>query len=588
MQMAELTLSRGYESSMEPILYFGTGQNKIVDSLVVIWPDGKTQKLKQARLNQKLTLAYEDAGSSGISPAGHVAPEAATRRRCGGRGWTVSGTFSDTKLFDDITSQKGVDFVHKENIYNDYDRQVLLPHKLSASGPGITIGDINSDGLDDFFAGNAMNSKGTMFLQNKDGSFFRIEGPWEDDSSYEDTGALFFDADSDGDPDLYIVSGGNEFPESAEQYNDRLYINSGKGVFVKSTYSLPPMATSGSCIESVDYDNDGDLDLFRGGRHVPGKYPFPARSFILENKSVNGTVKFEDVTATVAPELLEAGMVTAAFCTDVDNDKWLDLVVAGEWTPLCIYRNHKGKFEKTALEGTKGWWFSLQGNDFDKDGDIDLVAGNLGLNMRYRASREHTFDVYAGDFDKDGKSDIALSYYQGKHQYPVRSRACFVAQHPGIAEKFPTYESFAKAEIADIYSANILDTSLHLQVETFASCYLENTGNGKFEMHVLPNEAQLSSINDIIIEDFNHDGHLDILAAGNLFDMEIVTPRNDGGVGVFLTGDGKGNFKAIPSVLSGFFVPRDVKALSLIHLDNGDKAVVAGNNNERLQIFKVK
>ena len=274
-------------------------------------------------------------------------------------------------------------------------------------------------------------------------------------------------------------------------------------ILLKVPMRLPAIAISGSCVKSFDYDNDGDLDLFVGGRHVPGKYPFPARSYILENKSANGIVKFEDVTATVAPDLLKAGMVTAAFCTDVDNDQWTDLVIAGEWMPLCIYRNHKGKFEKTVLDGTKGWWFSLNGADFDKDGDMDLVAGNLGLNMRYKASREHTFDVYAGDFDKDGKSDIALSYYQGKHQYPVRSRACYLSQNPGLAVKFPTYESFGKAEISDVYSRNVLDSSLHLQAETFASCYLENTGNGNFVMHKpLPHEAQLSSINDIIIGRF--------------------------------------------------------------------------------------
>jgi hypothetical protein len=553
MQMNELTLSRGYQSSMEPILYFGTGTNTIVDSLVVKWPDGKTKILKQVPVNRNLTLHHPDA----VQPVPALKPK---------------------KLFKDITSGHTVDFVHKENIYNDYEKQVLLPHKLSASGPDITIADVNKDGLNDFFVGNALKSKGAMFLQNKYGSFIRLAGPWENDSSYEDTGALFFDADSDGDTDLYVVSGGNEFPEFAEQYNDRLYINTGDGVFVKSSDALPALATSGSCVKSIDFDNDGDMDLFIGGRHVPGKYPFPARSFILENRSASGIVKFEDVTAAVAPGLLNAGMVTAAYCADVDNDQWPDLIVAGEWMPLCIYRNHKGKFEKSALEGTKGWWFSVEGADFDKDGDIDLVAGNLGLNMRYKATREQTFDVYAGDFDNDGLSDIALGYYQGKYQYPVRSRDCYLAQHPGIAEKFPTY------------SANILDAYLHLQVETFASCYLENTGNGNFVIKTLPGEAQLSSINDIITGDIDGDGNPDILAAGNLFDVEVVTPRMDAGAGVFLKGDGKGNFVVVPPASSGFFTNRDVKALSLIYLDNKDhnKGVLVGNNNNRLQIFKIQ
>jgi len=564
-QMAELTLSRGYESSMEPVLYFGTGYNTIVDSLIVKWPDGKTQILKQVNVNRKLTLHHADA----VPPYPALKPK---------------------KLFNDISSGLIVDYVHKENIYNDYEKQVLLPHNLSASGPDITVGDVNNDGLNDFFVGNALKSKGAMFLQSNDSSFIRLAGPWENDSSYEDTGTLLFDADSDGDQDLYVVSGGNEFPEFAEQYNDRLYINTGEGVFVKSSDALPSLATSGSCVKSIDFDNDGDMDLFIGGRHVPGKYPLPARSFILENKSANGIAKFEDVTATVAPDLLYAGMVTAAFCTDVDNDQWLDLVVAGEWMPLCIYRNHHGKFRKTALKGTKGWWFSLEGGDFDKDGDIDLVAGNLGLNMRYKASREQTFDVYAGDFDKNGRFDIALGYYQGKYQYPVRSRDCYMAQHPGIAEKFPTYESFGKAEISTIYSRDVRDASLHLQVETFASCYLENTGNGNFAIKPLPGEAQLSSINDIITEDIDGDGNVDILAAGNLFDVEVVTPRMDAGAGVFLKGDGKGNFIDVPPAGSGFFANKDVKALSLIYLNNKDhnKVVLVGNNNDRMQVFKIQ
>jgi hypothetical protein len=310
----------------------------------------------------------------------------------------------------------------------------------------------------------------------------------------------------------------------------------------------------------------------------------------LENQSANGKVIFKDVTARVAPDLLKAGMVTSALCADIDNDQWTDLIIAGEWMPICIYRNLKGKFEKTIIEGTKGWWFSINGADFDYDGDIDLIAGNLGLNFRYQASIDKTFDVYAGDFNNNGNSDIVLSYYQGNKQFPLRGRTDFVSQNPWIAAKFPDFKSFAEATVSDIYTKKVLSESLHLQAETFASCYLKNNGNGKFEIQKLPIEAQLSSINDMIIDDFDNDGNLDILAAGNLFNVEIVTPRNDGGVGVFLKGDGKGNFNAIPTGLSGFFIPKEVKALSLIHLNNAvnERAVLVGNNNDRMQIFKVK
>jgi hypothetical protein len=281
-------------------------------------------------------------------------------------------------------------------------------------------------------------------------------------------------------------------------------------------------------------------------------------------------------------------MVTSAFCGDIDNDNWKDLVIAGEWMPVCIYKNIHGKLKKTTIEGTKGWWFSLEGADFDKDGDIDLVAGNLGLNCRYKASRDKTFDVYAADFDKDGKWDIVFSYYQGDKQFPLRGRECFVRQNPGIALKFPTYEEFGEATVSDIYTQKALDESLHLQAETFASCYFENDGKGNFKMHNFPNEAQLSSINGMIVDDFNKDGNLDILAAGNLFNMEVVTPRNDGSIGVYMEGDGKGGFKIKPAGETGFFAPNDVKSLALLKLKNEEKLVLVGNNNEKLQIFKIK
>jgi hypothetical protein len=564
MQLAELTLSRGYESSMEPILYFGLGKDEMVDSMRVLWGDGRVQDFKDINTNQKLTLKYTMAKSS------------------------VRQIENKRKLFEDITDSTEFEFVHRENEYDDFKYQVLLPHKLSRLGPCISVGDVNHDQLEDFFIGNASKSPGNLFIQDKNGSFKIQEGPWKDDLLFEDTGSLLFDADQDGDLDLYVVSGGNEFPEKSNHYKDRLYINDGKGNYIKNEGALPEIKESGSCVKSIDFDKDGDMDLFVGGRHIPHKYPFPANSYILENKSVKGVVKFENVTAEVAPDLLEAGMVTSAFCGDIDNDGWTDMVIVGEWMPICFYRNIKGKFMKTSFVGTKGWWFSIDGSDFDKDGDIDLVAGNLGLNIRYQASVEKTFDVYAADFDNDGNSDIVLSYMQGKEQYPLRGMECFVEQNPKIAIKFPSYKAFAEATVSDIYTKKALSNSLHLQAETFASCYLENIGNGKFEIHKIPNEAQLSSINAMIIEDFNNDGYPDILAAGNLYDMEVVTPRNDAGIGIFLKGKGQGDFELIPARESGFFAPDNVKALSVINLgNNNERLVLVGNNNGKMQVFRI-
>lgn len=563
-QTSELTLTRGYLSSVEPILYFGVAKDPVIDSLKVLWGDGKVQVLTNIKSNQSLTLHYADARL--IQKKREIKEQ----------------------MFTEITENLQFGFIHKENFFDDFKNQVLLPYKLSQLGPEIAVGDANKDMLDDFFIGNASGSSGKLFIQNTDGTFGIQDGPWRQDSIDEDAGCIFFDADNDGDPDLFVVSGGNEFPGGSDNYKSRLYLNDGEGNFTKSIDALPPVTTSGSCVKAFDFDNDGDLDLFIGGREVPGKYPFPARSYLLENKSINGVAKFNDVTEEAAPDLINAGMVTSAFCGDLDNDQWADLVVAGEWMPVCIYKNDHGKFKKSIIEGTKGWWFTISGADIDKDGDIDLAAGNLGLNFRYKASKGKTFDIYAADFDKDGKSDIVLSYYQGNKQFPLRGRESFVRQNPGIAIKFPTFGGFGEATVSDIYTRKALEESLHLQAETFASGWLENDGKGNFRIHNFPDEAQLSSINGIIIDDFNKDGNLDILAAGNLFNVEFVTPRNDGSVGVYMEGDGKGGFKIIPPSETGFFAPGDVKSLALVHLNNKDKDILVGNNNAGLQVFMVK
>jgi hypothetical protein len=563
-QTSELTLTRGYLSSVEPILYFGVAKDPVIDSLKVQWGDGKVQVLTNIPSNQCLNLHPEDAKP------------------------VQKKIEIKDQIFKEITDSVKFGFSHKENFFDDYRNQVLLPYRLSQLGPAIATGDVNDDKLDDFFIGNASGSSGKMFIQNTDGTFRDQDGPWRQDSIYEDAGCLFFDADNDGDPDLFVASGGNEFPDGSENYTSRLYINNGDGNFTRSREALPQVTTSGSCVKAFDFDNDGDLDLFIGGRQVPGKYPFPARSYLLENKSINGVAKFTDITKEAAPDLLNAGMVTSAFCGDLDNDQWTDLVVAGEWMPVCIYKNDHGKFKRSAIEGTKGWWFTISGADIDKDGDVDLTAGNLGLNFRYKASREKTFDIYAADFDKDGKSDIVLSYYQGNKQFPLRGRESFVRQNPAIASKFLTFGGFGEATVSDIYTRKALGESLHLQAETFASSWFENDGKGNFRMHNFPNEAQLSSINGMIIDDFNKDGNPDILAAGNLYNVEIVTPRNDGSVGVYMEGDGKGGFKIIPPCETGFFAPGDVRSLAMIELKTGDKLVLVGNNNGKLQIFKIK
>jgi hypothetical protein len=563
MQTAELTLTRGYESSVEPVLYFGLGHHSRIDSLKVIWANGKEQTLRDIAANQRLILHHEEAGIVRSSRgAGHP-------------------------IFTEITGQAGPDFVHIENSHDDLRNQVLLPHMLSRLGPGIATGDVDGDGLTDCFIGNAAGSRGTLFIQEADRSFSVLEGPWAEDAAHEDMGSIFFDADNDGDLDLYVVSGGNEFPEGAEYYRDRLYINKGNRSFSKDSMALQDIRISGSVVEILDFDRDGDPDLFVGGRQVPARYPYPASGLLLENRSSNGVVRFVDVTSDKAPFLLEWGLVTAAFSEDLNNDGWTDLVVGGEWMPLYFLKNKEGVFEQTTLEGTSGWWLGLSGADFDQDGDVDLVAGNLGLNARYPAQSENTVELFADDFDKNGSYDIVFSYFQNGNQYPLRGRDCFVAQNPAIALKFPSYASFAAATVEDIYTKKAIRNALHVQAKNFASCYLQNLGNGRFEIYNLPNESQLSPLHDILIQDFDGDGNLDILAAGNMYNVEVVTPRFDGGVGILLTGDGKGSFEALPARESGFFAPGDVKSLGMLtQCSNEEKLILVGNNNGALQVFK--
>lgn len=562
LQTAELTLERGYESSVEPFIYFGWKGDDKIDSLLVKWPDQKTQLIKNLRGNQLITLQYTEAAVQS------------------------SVKYNDVVAFSSADDLLKTRFSHQENLFNDYLKQPLLPYKLSYGGPFITTGDINDDQMIDFFIGNASGKPGRMYLQQTDGTFIMLHGPWESDSIQQDMGCLLFDANNDNKIDLYVVSGGNEFPDQSPLYGDRLYINTGTGLFVKSENALPNLKVNGSCVKAIDYDRDGDADLIIGGRNVPGKYPFPAYSAILENKSTLNKVIFEDATQRVAPDLAYAGMVNDVLCADINNDQWPDMIVAGEWMPVICFINNKGVFEKQVITGSSGWWFDLEGADFDKDGDLDFVAGNLGLNVRYQVMEGKTFDVFAGDFDGNGSSEIALSYYQNGKLYPVRSRKCYILQNPGIALKFPTYKSFGEATVYDIFGKKLLKKSLHLQAEIFASCYFENLGNGTFKLAPLANEAQLSPINSILINDFNNDGYQDILAAGNIMNVEVVTPKFDGGVGILLNGNGKGGFEPEPAYKTGFFVPHEVHSLMLIRMAH-QKIVLVGNNNHSLQIFKV-
>lgn len=564
-QMQELCNARGYMSKSEDVLHFGLGKNTMVKAVEITWPNQKKTILNQVKANQMLEQSLN-------AEAEYVVKD---------------GTKS--RLFKAINSTIQFKHRHQENSYNDFKREVLLPHKMSSFGPCLAVGDVNADGLEDFYVGGALGFSGALYQQDKNGSFNPTNQEiWASTKEHEDVGSLFFDIENDGDLDLYVSSGGNEIVDGEERLQDRLYLNDGLGNFLLTNDRLPNMLNSSSRVVAGDYDADGDLDLFVGGRLVPGKYPLPTKSYILRNDKGY----FKDVTETIAPDLLQAGLVTDAVWTDLDGDDALDLVVVGEWMPVTVLENRSGHFtnstESLGLQETTGWYYAVASRDMDEDGDNDLIVGNLGLNYKYKASIEEPFEIYSHDFDQNGQLDIVLSYHEHGEVFPVRGRSCSSEQIPSLAEKFPTYESFGDANLKDMYG-EALNQAIQYQAQTFASAYIENKGLEGMQFRPLPNETQISSINSILIEDFNQDGYLDILSCGNLYPAEIETPRNDAGMGLLLTGNGKGQFEPVPLLESGFFAPYDAKDMKMIHLGpQKSPAILVGNNNFWMQVIQWK
>jgi enediyne biosynthesis protein E4 len=564
-QKQELTLTRGYESSVPTTIHFGLAQKDTIDELTIIWPDKKQQVLKNIRADQTLKLKYTDAVA-----AGEKTPQ--------------------EFKFEDITKKTGITFVHHEDKYDDFEYEPLLPYKNSQMGPGLTTGDFNEDGLEDFFIGNGKGFKGAMYLQTEKGTFKEMPGPWINDSLYEDTGALLFDADNDGRLDLYVVSGGNDNREKEEYYQDRLYLNTEKG-YVRCNNCLPAdLHKSGKCVKAADYDNDGHLDLFVGGRIVPGKYPLPSNSYILKNNGKKGAdLKFENFTDKIAPGLLNLGLVTDAVWDDFDGDGSIDLIVVGEWMKIHFFDNTPNGFidvtDKYGFTETAGWWNSINICDVDGDGDNDYVVGNLGLNYKYKTSKKEPFEIYSNDFDLNGTTDIVLGYWENGKNYPVSGFDASVRQLPILKLRYKGYEEFAHATLQDIYGDKMLKVSLHYKADTFASYWIENKGNGKFAMHKLPDRAQFSSINDMVEIKYNDNGKAFIIA-GNLYSSEVETPRNDASIGLVLLSDNKGEIKAVPPAESTLMIKGEVKAIRKIKLASGKDAFLFALNNDSLKLLE--
>lgn len=568
-QMQEENPVRGYFSSVDQQLLFGLGKYTRVDSLAVIWPDNKKQTITNIVADSFITLSWSNAGNN----ATIVKPDAA-------------------KLFSDVTASSGISYQHHENIFNDFAAQRLLPHKYSQLGPFITTGDINKDGKTDFFIGGAVNFSGKVFTQQNN-QMFTGKNLVYSIKMEEDMGSLLFDADGDGDMDLLVTSGDVQYEENSNYYKPRLYINNGKGGFSLQANAIPAAVTTiASCVTAADFDGDGDMDLFIGGR-VSKQYPLPPRSYILQNnKGV-----FTDVTQKVCPQLERPGMVTAAVWADIDNDKQPDLVIAGEWMPIRFFKNNKGSLNEvtnaTGLTQMNGMWRSLVATDIDNDGDVDFVAGNLGLNCEYRVSAATPMELYAADLDKNGIIEPIMFYYikddEGKkHSYPAFSRGQLSSQYPAIKKQFLYHKDYAHATVDDIFKGKAKDSALKFTCDETRTCWFENVGNGKFVKHALPVEAQFAPVNAIVCDDVDNDGYKDILLAGNDYQTDVLTGRYDASYGCFLRGSGNKTFTPVPAVKSGFILKGDVKDMALVTLSKGEKVLLAAVNNDSLRVFSIR
>jgi enediyne biosynthesis protein E4 len=487
-----------------------------------------------------------------------------------------------------VTDKTPIEFVHHENEFNDFEREPLMPKLVSTEGPVMAVADVNGDGLDDVFIGGAKGQPGAVLIQQRDGRFVATsKQELAKDSVSEDVGAVFFDADGDGHPDLYVVSGGNEYAEGAPALQDRLYLNDGRGNFRKAEGCLPAESNSGSRVAAADFDGDGRIDLFVGGRVVPWRYGIDPSSMLLHN---DGHGHFSDVTDRVAPELRHVGMVTDAVWRDVDGDGRPDLIVVGEWMPITIFRNMPGgKLERLnvrGLEKSNGWWNRIIAGDFTGNGRVDFIVGNMGLNGRLHASPTEPTTMYVGDFAKTGFVEQVLTTYTMGASYLVPLRDELIRAIPSVGPRFPTYASYANKTATDILSPPEISAAVKKDVYTFATSLVRNNGDGSFTLVPLPPEAQISPVYGMLATDLDGDGHTDLLLAGNFDGVEPELGSMRTSFGAVLTGDGKGNFKALPALRSGFVVPGQTRDIQRVRTARGDLYVVARNDDRPLAFTK--
>ena len=564
----EQSPNRGFQSSVDNRLNFGLGDIKILDSLIVDWYYGKQTIMTHVEVNQTLVLKELEANG--------------TQKK------VDANTRPSKEIFKEVSQVSGIDFIHKENEFSDFNRDRLLYHMKSTEGPKIAIADVNGDGLEDFYVGGAKDSPGKLFIQHKGGSFKSTNAAiFEKDKGSEDLKSMFFDADMDGDLDLYVTSGGSEFSSVSMALFDRLYLNEGKGNYIKSSQILPTGSPeSSSTVIANDFDGDGDMDLFVGIRLNSGAIGVPQNGYLLEN---DGKGNFRNVTFDIAPELLNIGMITDAVWADYNGDGDDDLMIVGEWMSLRLFSNDDGVFtdvtSSIGLKNTYGWWNTLKAADLDGNGHIDYVVGNHGLNSRFRASSKKPITSYINDFDQNGSIEQILSSFNGDKSYPLALRHDLVTQLPYLKKKYLKYEDYQGQTIEDIFTTEELAGSIKQKVTMLESVILWNNGNGTFKIEILPQEAQLSPIFAVLLEDLDNDGIVDILLGGNLYNVKPEVGRYDASYGVFMKGIGKGEFDVISTIDSGLFLEGEIRDFGRVRV-NGEKLLMIIRNNAPMQFFR--
>jgi enediyne biosynthesis protein E4 len=568
-QLQEMYPVRGYQSSVDYILNIGLGKQKNIKDIKVWWSADSVTIITNPTVNQLITISKKQAVA--MSHAVAATPP----------------------LFTDITAASGLGFRHQENVFVDFKREFLIPYELSRQGPGMAKADVNNDGLEDIYIGGASGQSGALYLQVSDGVFKPSPAqPWQADAASEDIGSCFFDADNDGNADLYIVSGGNEWLMPGPTLQDRLYKNDGKGNFIKITDAIPEEVFSGSCVKATDFDKDGDMDLFIGASCIPGRYPYSAGNILLRNDldRASGKMLFTNITSTAAGDaLFKAGMVNDAVWSDIDKDGWEDLVVIGSWMPLRIFHNEKGtKFsettERAGLGTSGGWWCRILPADVDRDGDIDFIVGNLGTNTQFKPNVQEPLTTYAGDFNNDDITDPVMTWYLQHTSYPFNSRDELAEQMPVLNKRFLRYADFANATINTILTPAQIEKATKLYVYATHTSLLINNG-GKFEVKSLPAEAQFSMMSALSYKDYDGDGKEDIFMAGNFYPFRVQQGRCDAGMGCLLKGNGKGDFVPVSRQRTGLYIAGDVRDMRELKNKNGS-VIVISKNNDAVQVLR--